>query len=93
MGAKPKTPLISEDGEARTPTAEEWRWAVRAIDFSGFKEMNKFMTDRRNFLREAQALGFEPETFLAFRPGKPGFIERATEAIDALVKKTRHAAE
>jgi hypothetical protein len=93
MGVRSKTPLISEDGEARTPTAEEWRWAVRASDFGGFDEMNTFMTDRRKFLFEADALGIDREVFLAFSPNKPGFIERATKAFDTLVKQTRHAAE
>lgn len=93
MGAKPKTPLIDDDGEARTPTAEEWRWAVRAKDFAGFEEMSQFMTARAEFLRSADALGIDRDVFFAFSPNKPGFIERATAAFDTLVKQNRHAAE
>jgi hypothetical protein len=93
MGAKPKTPLIDDDGEARTPTAEEWRWAVRAKDFEGFDGPHKFLTARAAFLRKADALGIDRDVFMAFEPNKPGFIERATEAFDTLVKSTRHAAE
>jgi hypothetical protein len=93
MGAKPKTPLISEEGEARTPTVDEWRWAVRAKDFEGFDGSHNFLMARDAFLKKADALGIDREVFLAFAPNKPGFIERATEAFDTLVKQTRHAAE
>jgi hypothetical protein len=95
MGRKPKTPLIDADGEVRRlPTPEEERWMVRGADFGDFDGVRKFLQERADFLKAAAALGLEPEAFLAFDPSKPGFIQRATAALEAAAKAGRmHAAE
>jgi hypothetical protein len=93
MEYKDLPPLTDADGEAREMTAEDLQWGVWAKDFEGWDGSQKFLTAREAFFREAALLGIAREAFLPFAPNKPGFIERATEALDALAKKNRHAAE
>lgn len=87
-------PLIDEDGEARTPTAEEWAWSVKTQDFDGdtFKVV-EFLRRRAEFLRDVEARGMDRSIFLPLSPGKPGFLERAAEMLEDLAKSARHAAE
>jgi hypothetical protein len=90
-----------EDWEYGTPdeespelTDEELRWAVRSADFGGdFMAVERFLTDRAEFLRDAEAAGMPREAFLPFRPNEPGFMERAREAFTALPKAMGWAAE
>jgi hypothetical protein len=87
------TPMINDDGDVRDLTDAEYSWAVRDEDFGGVLGSLAFLKDREAFFAIAEKLGMEREAFLAFAPSKPGFIERATDAMDALVKQVRHAAE
>jgi hypothetical protein len=96
MGKAKNTPLIDDDGEARTPTAAEWQWFVHAPDFGSTEDVMAFLETRRAFLQAAEDAGFVRETFLPFDPNKPGFIERAEAALETLVARSRaarHAAE
>jgi hypothetical protein len=86
-------PLTDEDGEARELDADDFLWAVRSEDFGGAAGSAAFLIDREAFFTMAEKLGMDREAFLSFAPSKPGFIERATDAMDALVKQVRHAAE
>jgi hypothetical protein len=93
--ARPKhTPLIDEDGEARTPTAEEWAWSVRTEDFGGNTlQVVEFLKRRAEFLHSAEAQGIGRSVFLPLGPGKPGFLDRAADFLEDLAKSARHAAE
>jgi hypothetical protein len=93
MAHRVKQPLIDADGEARTPTKEEWNWAVNATDFPNFMTAAKFVDERALFLHAAEQAGIARETFLPFAPNKPGFIERATAALESAARAGRHAAE
>lgn len=93
MEQRPKRPLIDDDGEARAPTKEEWKWAVSATDFPDFDATAVFVEERELFLRAAAKAGIARKSFLSFEPNKPGFIERATAALEAAARAGRHAAE
>ena len=93
MAYREKRPLIDDDGEARSLTRAEAKWLVRAADFSGFEATMAFMDERSAFLRAAEQAGIARETFLPFSPNKPGFIERATAALEAAARAGGHAAE
>lgn len=94
MARRKYTPLIDEDGEARTPTAEEWAWSVRTEDFDGdtFKVV-AFLRRRAEFLNDVEVRGIDRSIFLPLSPGKPGFLERAADFLEDLAKSARHAAE
>ncbi len=93
MGKQKLTPMIDSEGDVRDLTDAEYAWAVRDEDFGGVLGSINFLKDREAFFAIAGKLGMEREAFLSFAPSKPGFIERATDAMDALVKQVRHAAE
>jgi hypothetical protein len=94
MARRKYTPLIDEDGEARTPTAEEWAWSVRTEDFGGDTlQVVEFLKRRSEFLQKVEAQGIERAVFLPLGPGKPGFLERAADFLEDLAKSARHAAE
>lgn len=93
MAYRDLPPLTDEDGECRELTAEDFLWAVRSQDFDGQDASLAFLHEREAFFKIAESLGIERETFLPFAPSKPGFIERATAAMDALAKFGKHAAE
>jgi hypothetical protein len=94
MAQRKYTPLVDEDGEARTPNAEEWAWSARTEDFGGdtFKVL-EFLKRRAEFLHDAEAQGIDRDVFLPLSPGKPGFLDRAAEMLEGLAKSARHAAE
>lgn len=94
MARREHRPLIDDDGEARTPTREEWAWFVKTQDFGGdtFKVV-EFLRRRAEFLRDVEARGMDRSIFLPLSPGKPGFLERAAEMLEGLAKSARHAAE
>ncbi|WP_126974635.1 hypothetical protein [Frigidibacter oleivorans] len=93
--------MNQDDGEYGVPdeespeiTDEEWLWFVRAEDFDGFAGVHAFLREREDFLREAEAAGIPRTAFLSLEPNKPGFIRRATEALEAAARAGRlHAAE
>ena len=93
MAYRERPPLTDAEGEVRGLTEEDFLWAVRSEDFGGHLGSASFLKDREAFFAMAEQLGMDREAFLSFAPSKPGFIERATEAMDALVKQVRHAAE
>ena len=94
MARRKHNPLIDEDGEARTPTAEEWAWSVKTQDFGGDTfQVLAFLKRRAEFLHDAEARGIDRAAFLPLSPGKPGFLERAAEMLEGLAKSARHAAE
>jgi hypothetical protein len=87
-------PLIDKDGEARTPTPEEWAWSVRTEDFGGDTfQVVEFLTRRAEILRAAESLGIPREVFLPFAPTKPGFEERIAAAFGPFPKAAGLAAE
>jgi hypothetical protein len=81
------------DDENPEWTEEDFLWAVSGIDFGGFAATHAFLEERGNFLREAEAAGIPRASFLGLEPRKPGFIERATAALEAAARAGRHAAE
>ena len=81
------------DDESPEITEEQMLWAVRAKDFSDFDASHAFLIDRESFLREAEEAGIPRAAFLSLDPNKPGFIERATTALEAAARAGRHAAE
>ena len=81
------------DEESPEITEEQMLWAVRAKDFPNFDASHTFLIDRETFLREAEAAGISRSAFLSLDPNKPGFIERATAALEAAARAGRHAAE
>jgi hypothetical protein len=94
MARRKYTPLIDDDGEARTPTADEWAWSVRTEDFDGDTlKVVEFLKRRAEFLHNVEARGMDRAIFLPLSPGKPGFLERAAEMLEDLAKSARHAAE
>ncbi len=93
MEQRPKRPLIDDDGEARSLTRQEAKWLVRATDFPDFDATAIFLEERELFLRAAAKAGIERKSFLSFDPNKPGFIERATAALETAARAGRHAAE
>lgn len=94
MARRKYTPLIDEDGQARTPTADEWAWSVRTEDFGGDTfHVLEFLRRRAEFLHDAEARGIDRTVFLPLAPGKPGFLDRAAEMLETLAKSARHAAE
>ena len=93
MEHRARRPLIDADGEARLPTKEEWKWAVSATDFPDFMSAARFVEERTLFLHAAEQAGIARASFLSFEPNKPGFIERATAALEAAARTGRHAAE
>jgi hypothetical protein len=93
MAYKDLPPLTDPDGECRELTAEDFSWAVKSQDFSDQTSVMQFLRDRSTFFRMAEKLGFEREAFLPFAPNKPGFVERATDAVNALSQQSKHAAE
>ncbi len=94
MAQRKTTPLIDDDGEARTPTREEWAWSVKSQDFGGdIVSVHDFMLRRAEFLRDVDSRGIDRAMFLPLSPGKPGFLERAAEMLEDLAKSARHAAE
>lgn len=93
MTIRKRRPLTDAEGNVRTPTKEEWLWFARNEEFDGFDAVIAFLTEREAFLEEAEALGIDRSAFLPFDPTRPGFIERARGALEALLERTRHAAE
>jgi hypothetical protein len=93
MAYKDLPPLTDADGECRELTAEDFFWAVKSQDFPNQVSVMQFLRDRSAFFHSAEKLGFEREAFLPFAPNKPGFVERATEAVNALSQHPKHAAE
>lgn len=81
------------DDESPEITEEQWKWAVHAVDFPDFDATSIFVEERELFLRAAAKAGIARETFLSFAPNKPGFIQRATDALEAAARAGRHAAE
>ena len=93
MAYKNLAPLSNEAGDVRELTDEDMSWFVAASDFPDQAAALQFLSDRNVFFRMAESLGFEREAFLSFAPNKPGFVERASNAVDALSQQTKHAAE
>ena len=93
MATTAHKPLIDRDGAARTPTDEEWLWAVASEDFASPLEIHDFLMKRKAFLRAAAAVGIERAAFLSMQPGKPGFLDRAIAALETLLAQSKHAAE
>ena len=94
MAQKPQTPLIDNEGEARTPTAEEWLWSIRTQDFGGDTfAVRDFALRREEIVRAAEAAGIPRAAFLHLAPNKPGFEGRVAEAFGAVVRTVKHAAE
>ncbi len=81
------------DEESPEITEEQVLWAVRAIDFPDFNSSHAFLTEREAFLRDAEEAGIARAAFLSLDPNKPGFIQRATAALEAAARAGRHAAE
>ena len=92
MEKRSRRPLIDDNGEARAPTAAEWKWVIRAVDFPDFEAASAFAEKRERFLRAAEEAGIARKTFLPFAPGKPGFIERAIAALDSAARAGRKSA-
>ena len=92
MAYKNLEQLTNEAGDVRELTAEDFSWFVSAADFADHFAALQFVKDRNAFFRKAEELGFAREAFLSFEPNKPGFVERATMAADAL-SQSKHAAE
>lgn len=93
MAAKPRPPLIDADGEARTPTAEEWLWAIKVADFGSIHAVQAFKARRMAILKAGAGAGLSPEYFLQFGPTKPGFEDRVATALGPVLDTTQHAAE
>ncbi len=93
MAYKNLSPLTNEEGDVRELMSEDFSWFVSATDFTDQFAALQFLRDRNAFFRRAEKLGFEREAFLPFEPNKPGFVERATKAVDALSLHPKHAAE
>jgi hypothetical protein len=74
-------------------TEDTFRWSVRADDFAGMADVHKFLNNRRDLLKVAEANGIEKDWFLPFEPSKPGFEDRVAKVFEAVLKATRHAAE
>ena len=81
------------DDENPEWTEEDFLWAVAARDFPNHAASHAFLLRREEFLRAAESVGMRRDVFLPFLPSKPGFEERAAEALDKLLKFTKHAAE
>ena len=81
------------DDESPEWTDEDSRWAVRARNFPNHAAAHAFLVRREGFFDTAEAAGISREAFMALEPSKPGFEERAAEALGKLLKFTKHAAE
>jgi hypothetical protein len=91
------------DDESPEWSEEDFLWAVRAADFGGDPlQVVGFLKSREAFLRNVMAAGLPRSAFLSFAPQKPGFIDRATRALELSVAaarnfmaedSTKHAAE
>lgn len=93
MAIRKRRPLTDAEGNARTPTKEEWLWFARDEEFPDFDAVIAFLTEREVFLEQAEELGIDRSAFLPFDPTRPGFIDRARSALERLLERTRHAAE
>jgi hypothetical protein len=93
MAYKDCPPLTNDDGDVREMTDDDWVWFVRTEDFGDVVAVHQFLEKREVFLRDAEVVGLEREAFLPYEPSKPGFIERATAAIEKLANLRAHAAE
>jgi hypothetical protein len=93
MAYKDRPPLTNDDGDVREMTDDDWVWFVRTEDFGDVVAVHQFLEKREVFLRDAEVVGLEREAFLPYEPSKPGFIERATAAIEKLANLRAHAAE
>jgi hypothetical protein len=94
MAQRKRRPLTDDDGEARTPTREEWAWFVSNADFDGdMTRVHDFLIRRAEILRAAETLGIPREVFLPFAPTKPGFEERIAAAFGPFPKAAGLAAE
>lgn len=80
------------DEESPELTDDFFLWAVRAQDFGGdHMASHAFLVSREAFFRSAEAAGMTRESFLPFAPTKPGFFERATAALEAVLDAMKHA--
>ena len=93
MVYRDRPPLTDADGEVRDLTDDDFVWTVRSEDFGGHLDSVAFLKNREHFFAVAEKLGMEREAFLSFAPSKPGFIERATDAMKTIIDQARHAAE
>jgi len=74
-------------------TEEDELWAIQASDFGTFEAMHAFLQQREALLTAAETAGVPRATFLPFEPGKPGFEDRARNALAALPKALGWATE
>jgi hypothetical protein len=74
-------------------TDEDELWSVKDADFGGLLGSVEFLRARKAFFDDAKSVGLERDAFLPYEPSKPGFIERATAAIEKLANLRGHAAE
>jgi hypothetical protein len=81
------------DDENPEWTDESELWSVQNADFGGVFGAVEFLRARKTFFDDARSVGLEREAFLPYEPSKPGFIERATAAIEKLASLRAHAAE
>jgi hypothetical protein len=94
MAQRNGRPLIDDDGEARTPTREEWAWFVKNSDFDDdMTKVHAFLIRRAEILRAAEALGIPKDVFLPFAPTKPWFEDRIAAAFGPFPKAAGLAAE
>jgi hypothetical protein len=93
MAYKSDLPLTNDQGQVRDLTRDDWLWFVADEDFGGFEQAMNFLTERDAFFHTAESHGIAREAFLAFAPNKPGFIARATAAMEAIIARSTHAAE
>ena len=89
----PNDPPGVADDESPEWTDDDFLWSINNTDFGGHAAALEFLTRREEFFRAASKVGFEREAFLSLLPSKPGFLERAATALEALSLYAKHAAE
>jgi hypothetical protein len=90
---KPNNDFGVPDEENPEWTDQDELWSVKDADFGGVIGAVEFLRARKVFFDDARSVGLEREAFLAFKPSKPGFVERAQSALERLIKLRTHAAE
>jgi hypothetical protein len=88
-----RPPVTNKDGDVRELSAEDMSWFVSSADFPNDAAVLEFLRERSAFFHTAESQGIAREAFLALAPNKPGFIARATAAMEAIIARSTHAAE